>query len=85
MESVTLGSITQDKGDIYEVDKVVKHEDFDDSDQPVMGDIAILTLKTKVIFKSSVYPICLPKYKETFYGQEAIVAGEKSFGWVRKK
>ena len=76
MESVILGSVEQGEGDVFEVDKVVKHEDFDDSEDPIKNDLAVITLRQSVAFKDSVYPICLPQYAETFSDEMAIVAGE---------
>ena len=75
-ESVTLGSVTQGEGDIYEILKVVKHPQYDDTDLPYKNDLAIITLKENIAFKGHVNYICLPKYREIFYEQEAIVAGE---------
>ena len=75
-ESVTLGSVTQGEGDIYEILKVVKHLQYDDTDLPYKNDLAIITLKENIAFKGHVNYICLPKYREIFYEQEAIVAGE---------
>ena len=75
-ESVTLGSVTQGEGDIYEILKVVKHPRYDDTDLPYKNDLAIITLKENIAFKGHVNYICLPKYREIFYEQEAIVAGE---------
>ena len=73
---MTLGSVTQGEGDIYEILKVVKHPQYDDTDLPYKNDLAIITLKENIAFKGLVNYICLPKYREFFYEQEAIVAGE---------
>ena len=75
-ESVTLGSVTQGEGDIYKILKVVKHPRYDDTDLPYKNALAIITLKENIAFKGHVNYICLPKYREIFYEQEAIVAGE---------
>ena len=78
VDSVTLGSVTQgtlQSEHVYEALKVDKHEGFVDRSIP-LDDIAIVTLKTNVKFTSSIYHICLPKYKETFLGQSAVVAGK---------
>ena len=78
VDSVTLGSVTQgtlQSEHVYEALKVDIHEEFVDRSVP-KKDIAIVTLKTNVKFTSSIYHICLPKSKETFLGQSAVVAGK---------
>ena len=41
----------------------------------VTNDIAVVKLDKKVAFTKSIYPICLPKYGESFVGREARVVG----------
>lgn len=75
VESVHLGSGIRGGGDVYKVIKVVRHEKYDGSKLYYKNDIAILSLHKNVEFKDSVYHICLPKYHDTFYEEQAMVAG----------
>ena len=43
----------------FQVDKITKHEDYDR--RGVKNDIALLKLKTTVIFSSIIQPVCLPE------------------------
>ena len=45
-------------GDIYDVKRVYVHGKFDS--ETLFNDIALLTLKKKVVFNRNVAPICLP-------------------------
>ena len=38
-------------------------------------DIAVLKLQRPVTYSSAIYPICLPKFQETFWGRNATVVG----------
>ena len=45
-------------GDIYDVKRVYVHSKFDS--ETLFNDIALLTLKKKIVFNRNVAPICLP-------------------------
>ena len=45
-------------GDIYDVKRVYVHGKFDS--ETLFNDIALLTLKKKIVFNRNVAPICLP-------------------------
>ena len=45
-------------GDIYDVKRVYVHGKFDT--ETLFNDIAMLTLKKKILFNRNVAPICLP-------------------------
>lgn len=45
-------------GDIYDVKRVYVHGKFDG--ETLFNDIALLTLKKKIVFNRNVAPICLP-------------------------
>ena len=49
-------------GDIYDVKRVYVHGKFDS--ETLFNDIALLTLKKKVVFNRNVAPICLPHSDE---------------------
>ena len=45
-------------GDIHDVKRVYVHGKFDS--ETLFNDIALLTLKKKIVFNRNVAPICLP-------------------------
>ena len=60
---------------VFRAEKITVHNRFDGGPIPNSNDIAVVKLDKKVAFTKSIYPICLPKYGESFVGREARVVG----------
>lgn len=57
----------------FEIERKEVHPDYNPND--FQNDIALLKLKTEVVYKDHIRPVCLPNSDDTFVGQTATVTG----------
>ncbi|XP_054724976.1 phenoloxidase-activating factor 2-like [Uloborus diversus] len=57
----------------FEVAQIIIHPEYRSNN--LFNDIAILKLKTKVVFKPHIDTACLPKDNDNFTGQQCVVTG----------
>jgi len=57
----------------FEIERKEVHPNYNPND--FQNDIALLKLKTEVVYKDHIRPICLPKSGDSFVGETATVTG----------
>lgn len=57
----------------FEIERKEVHPNYNPND--FQNDIALLKLKTEVVYKDHIRPVCLPKSDQSYVGQTATVTG----------